>query len=424
MQDFYPDFYPTGWKGLAGCADRWCRSPPRRAAGRYVVIELDRDPGTGARRRKWHSGFPTRREAERGLARMLADRDDGSYIAPRKLTLSVYLKENWLPAIESTVRPTTFNGYRSHVEIYLVPRLGAVQNLTPDQLSRFYRDLLASGGKGGGSLSPNTVRRVHATVHRALRDATRWGHLQRNPASAAVKPMQPTIGSRDIATWTAEEVQTFLQHVADDRLFALWRLAVTTGMRRGELLGLRWSDVDLEARRLAVRQTLSCIGAQVMFGEPKTKRGKRSIALDVDTVAALASWRDRQEVEREAWGEAWTRTGLVFSREDGSLINPDLLTAWFARHVDRAQLRPIRLHDLRHTHASLALQAGISAKVVSDRLGHATVAFTLDVYSHVIPGLQEDAADRIAALMSREMTSHTRGRETSAAWQPAAASEN
>ena len=279
-----------------------------------------------------------------------------------------------------------------------------LQNLTPDQLSRFYRELQLSGGTGGGSLSPNTVRRVHATLHRALRDATRWGHLQRNPASVAVKPMQPTIGSRDIATWTAEEVQSFLEHVADDRLFALWRLAVTTGMRRGELLGLRWSDVDLDARRLAVRQTLICIGAQVLFGEPKTKRGKRSIALDVDTVAALAIWRDRQEQEREGWGEAWTRTGLVFSREDGSLIHPDLLTGWFARHVDRAKLRPIRLHDLRHTHASLALQAGISAKVVSDRLGHATVAFTLDVYSHVIPGLQEEAADRIAALMSRERT--------------------
>ena len=179
----------------------------------------------------------------------------------------------------------------------------------------------------------------------------------------------------------------------------MWRLAATTGMRRGEIVGLRWADVNLNDQRLAVRQTVTGIGAKVGYGEPKTKRGKRSIALDRATVRALSDWRQLQARDRAAWHEGWKDTGLVFTREDGSLIHPDLLTLWFRGHVHRIGVRPIRLHDLRHTHASLALQAGIPAKVVSERLGHATVSFTLDVYSHVVPGLQEDAAERIASLL-------------------------
>jgi integrase len=368
----------------------------------YVVVELDRDPGSGARQRKWHSGFATKREAERGLAKILASRDEGAYVSPKRLTLGRYLEDHWLPVIESTVRSTTFHGYRSHVRLYVAPRLGAeqLQRISPDQLSKFYRDLLRDGGHDGRALSPNTVRRVHATVHRALRDAARWGFLQRNPAAAAVKPRQPAIGAKDITTWSASEVRTFLLSVSDDRLFALWRLAAATGMRRGELVGLRWSDVDLSLQRLAVRQTVTGIGAKVEFREPKTKRGKRSVALDSETVVALSSWKRQQGQEQADWGQGWVDTGLVFTKANGELLHPDLLTTKFRYHVERADVRTIRLHDLRHTHASLALQAGVPAKVVSERLGHATVSFTLDVYSHVVPGLQEEAAERIAALMN------------------------
>lgn len=374
---------------------------PKGTGRWYVVIEMERDQGTGARRRKWHSGFASKRDAERGLARMLTAQDEGLYIEPRRLTLAVFLTEQWLPAIESTVRPTTFHAYRSHVELYLRPRLGAqqLQRLTPDQLSRLYRELQRFGGRDGKPLSPNTVRRIHATLHRALRDATRWGHLQRNPAASAVKPRQPTLGARDIQTWSATELRQFLVTVSNDRLFAMWRLAAMTGMRRGEIVGLRWSDVNLDAHRLAVRQTVTATGSRLTFGEPKTKRGKRSVALDRETVAALMAWKEMQDQERDSWGGAWESTGLVFTRENGALVNPDRLSSWFRAGSERARVPQIRLHDLRHTHASLALQAGIPAKVVSERLGHASVAFTLDVYSHVVPGLQEDAAQRIAALV-------------------------
>jgi len=366
----------------------------------YVVVDMERDPGTGARRRKWHSGFSSKRDAERGLTKILGSLDQGSYLSPSRVRVAEYLTQTWLPAIESTVRPTTFNGYRAHINLYVIPRLGAeqLQRLTPDQLSHFYRELQKEGGRDGGPLSANTVRRVHATMHRALRDGVRWGYLQRNPAQVAVKPRQPNVGTSGATTWTAAEVKGFLAAVNGGRLQALWRVAATTGLRRRELLGLRWADVDLTTRRIAVRQTLTSVGSQIIIGEPKTKRGKRSVALDGQTVTELSAWRQMQHAERMSWGSAWTNSGLVFTRENGTFIHPDLLSKWFVRYSREAGLTPIRFHDLRHTHASLALQAGVPAKVASERLGHATVAFTLDVYSHVIPGLQEEAAERIAAL--------------------------
>jgi integrase len=165
----------------------------------------------------------------------------------------------------------------------------------------------------------------------------------------------------------AAELRHFLLHVRDDRLFALWRLAATTGMRRGELLGLRWQDVDLDAQRVAVRQTLTTVNHHIVFGEPKSARSKRSIAIDVDTVAALRRWRTHQSEERLLLGAAWSDTGLVFTREDGVLVHPDTMSYLFERHVRSAGVPRIRFHDLRHTQASLALQAGVPAKVVSER---------------------------------------------------------
>jgi integrase len=373
---------------------------PKGTGRWYVVLDHDRD-GTGRRRQKWHSGFRTKREAEKGLTALLAAQDTGTYVAPQKITLGEYLADRWLPAIEATVRVTTFAGYRAHVRVYVNPVLGSIplQSVTTDQLSTFYLKLQRSGGRDGTALAPATVRRVHATLHRAFRDAMSWGYLNRNPAALAIKPRQRSAGSVEIRTWTADELRRFLDHVRDDRLFAAWRLAASTGMRRGELLGLRWQDVDLDTGRVSVRQTLTTVSNEVAFSEPKTARGKRSIALDGVTINALRTWRARQAEERLAFGPGWHDTGLVFSREDGSLIHPDTFSFWFDRQVRVADVPRIRFHDLRHTHATLALQAGVPAKVVSERLGHATVAFTLDVYSHVIPALQEDAAERIAALV-------------------------
>jgi len=201
-------------------------------------------------------------------------------------------------------------------------------------------------------------------------------------------------------TWTALELGRFLQGVQSDRLYATWHVLATTGMRRGEALGIRWSDVDLDAGRLSIQQTVICLGYKVTFSEPKTKRGRRSIALDAETVAVLKAHKKAQLEERVALGLGKPdASGLVFTQTDGSPINPSWFSDSFRSHVKALGLKEIRLHDLRHTYATMAFGAGVPAKVVSDRLGHSTVAFTLDRYSHHVPALDEEAAEKVAGLI-------------------------
>jgi integrase len=369
----------------------------KRGTTYSVVLDLGRGPD-GKRVRRWHSGYRTKKDAERARTELLAQVDHGSYVEPSRMTVAVFLREQWLPGLTGKVRPTTLDGYQRTVERYVVPAVGGVllQRLTPAHLNGLYGRLQADGGRNGRPLSPRTVLAVHVAISKALGDAARWGLVVRNVAQLA-DPPKP--GRHDMQTWSAAELRAFLEHVAGDRLYAAWLLAASTGMRRGEILGLRWADVDLDRARVSVRQTLVVANYRVVVSQPKTNRGRRSIALDPRTVAALRAWRTAQVAERLAWGPSWTDSGLVFTREDGSLIHPHRLSTWFSRLVKAAGLPPIRFHDLRHTHASLALAAGVSTKVVSERLGHATSSFTADTYMHVTPALEEQAAATIARLV-------------------------
>lgn len=263
--------------------------------------------------------------------------------------------------------------------------------------NRFYADLLRRGRiDGAGGLSAKTVRYVHSILRKALADAVRWNTAQRNVADLA-DPPKLTGQHREMRTWTAEQLRAFLEHIAEERLYAAFLLAATTGLRRGEVLGLRWADVDLEAARISVRQSLVLVAYEPKFSEPKTNRSRRSVALDGRTVATLRSWRKQQLEERMLLGVGYDDSELVFTRDDGRFVHPDRFSQLFDKYVAVSELPRIRLHDLRHTHATLALAAGVHPKVVSERLGHSTVAFTLDVYSHAVPALQEEAAERIAA---------------------------
>jgi integrase len=200
-------------------------------------------------------------------------------------------------------------------------------------------------------------------------------------------------------TWSAEQLAAFLEYTASDRLHTLWLLASTTAMRRAELLGLSWENVDLAARRLSVRWSRTSVGYVVEEGAPKSRRGTRVLDLDPIEVADLRRWRKRQLEERVAWGEAWTDSGLVFTHEDGTGLHPDATSDTFDRVLKPSGLPKIRFHDLRHTWATLTLRAGVSPKIVSERLGHATVAFTMDVYAHAIAGWGADAAATFARLV-------------------------
>ena len=302
-----------------------------------VVVDLGRDD-SGRRRQKWHSGYKTKREATQGLTEILGKLQEGTYVEPTRQTVAQYLRE-WLSAIESTVRPGTWSSYRTNVERHAIPRIGQLplRHLGALQLNSLYEELMGDGRcDGSGGLSPRTVRYTHTILHRALRDAVRWGLLARNPADLADPPKHRT---PEMQVWTAEQLRTFLRSVDDDRLYGFWLLIATTGLRRGEALGLRWGDVDLDAGRAAIRQTLSSVGGRLAFSTPKTTKSRRSVTLDPSTMATLRAHRRRQVEERLAWGTAYEDADLVFARENGSPIRPDTMTRQFSELAKRAHLR-------------------------------------------------------------------------------------
>jgi integrase len=377
---------PGGWTRKRGSTWTW-------------YIEDVPDPSTGRPRQVSKGGFRTRKEARDALLEAQAALRSGTFVEPSKRTVGSYLLEEWLPDNQPPrLRPSSHANYTIYTRTHVVPRLGDIelQRLTPSNLSAFYRSLLTDARRDGQGLAPKTVRNIHAMLHRALRDAVRLDYLVRNVADAVTPPRG---ASPEMQVWTPEQLRAFLAHARHDRLYALWLLVATTGMRRAELAGLRWIDIDLAAARLSPRRPRVVVNYVVHESEPKTRMGKRSLALDPATLAALQEHKARQEQERAQVGPAWMDSGLVFTRPDGSPIHPDLITDWFRRLARNAGLPAIRLHDVRHSYATAALAAGIPAKVISERLGHATIAITLDVYSHVIPGMDAAAANAVASLI-------------------------
>jgi integrase len=364
--------------------NKWC-----------AVIELPRE--NGRRQQRWLSGFGTKKAAEKAVREGLSRVESGADVVPSRLTVEQYLRETWLPALR--VRPTTESYYRLAVGRYIVPRIGGVplQKLTAPMLNALYRSLEASGRRNGKGLSARSVRHVHAIVRRALADAVAWNLLVRNVADSAKPPRKKRAR---ITTWSAEQLGRFLASVREDRLYAAWMVCALTGMRRGEVLGLRWTDMDLDAGKATIERALVLVDYVPTIAEPKTERGRRTIALDSATVAALREHLGRQAVEAALAGDAWENApGYVFTDELGRVIHPQAFTDRFKRYAKRAKLPAIRLHELRHSHATLALQAGVAPKVVSDRLGHASTAFTMDVYSDALPAVEQTAAALVAALV-------------------------
>jgi len=371
-----------------------------RKRGRKWAIVLDIGTDVeGRRKQKWHSGFDRRRDAERALADLLARQQRGEYVEPTRSTLGRFLEEDWLPSIRASVREGTFESYARNVRVHVVPQLGGVplQRLTPARLNGFYADLLA--GAHRKPLAPRTVRYVHTIIRRSLQAAVRWGLVIRNVADQADPPSQKATRPRPMKTWSADELGRSLAHAREDRLYPLWVVLGSTGMRRGEALGGYWTDLDLDAARWQVRHTLVAVGHELRDSTPKTDHGRRSVALDPATVRVLREWRRHRLEERLAWGPAWADTDRVFTREDGTDLHPERVSERFDRLVEGSGLARLTLHGLRHTHATLAFQAGVHPKVVQERLGHSSVAFTLDRYSHAIPAMQEDAAATVARLV-------------------------
>lgn len=358
-------------------------------------IDLDADPATGRRRQTSKQGFRTKRQVETALKRALRDLDEGTATNRSSEDLGGFLTD-WIETQRQHLKETTWASYDVAVR-RITPSLGRrkLKALTPLDIEAFYAELSETGSKAGKPLSPKSVRNTHVVLRKALADAERLGLVPRN-AAAAAKP--PTVTTAEQQTWDSDQLVQFFEFMAEDRLYAAYVLAATTGMRRGEVLGLRWSDVDLDAAQLAILQTVTTVNYKPVVTTPKTKRSRRVIYLDGHTVDVLQAHRRGQYDEKRTAGPAWSDDNNLIFRDDlGDLINPDWFSAEFARQVKASGLPKIRFHDLRHSYATLALKAGVHPKIVSERLGHATVGITLDLYSHVTPAIARDAADAVAS---------------------------
>lgn len=368
----------------------------------YAVVYDGPDPLTGKDRRRWVAAGTRKGDAEKLLAELIQRKYEGETVVNERVTLGEYLVHRWLPIQATRVRPSTYDSYVRNTRLHVEPALGRrrLEKLTVEDLDLFYARLLTVGNKRPGSppgLRPKSVRNIHVMLNKALGDAVRKGLVLRNVAALADAPSVGAKSSGAIKAWDADQLRVFLAGMRDHRLYPAYHLSSHTGMRRGEILGLRWCDVDLDAHRLSVRQALVSIAYEVEVSGVKTSAGRRTIDLDAGTVAVMRRWHETRTTE--CAGVAPSAEDLVFTKEDGHWIHPDYFSQNFDRRVAKLDVPKISLHDLRHTHATLLLKSGVPVKVVSERLGHANVAFTMSIYQHVLPGMQAEAADTFFRLI-------------------------
>ena len=355
------------------------------------MLDAGRD-ALGKRRQLTRGGFATRVEARAALRQMVLSGSTAD-VASHRLTVEDYLKQ-WLEG-KRALRPSTLKSYREHIDLYLVPNLG---QLRLKDVSAAHVDQLISriASRTHRPLSAATIRRIHATFRTALNAAVRRRLIPYNPALQVDLPVED---HEPVTVWTHQQLAQFLTSARDDRLQVLYYLVALTGLRRGEVLGLRWTDIDLDRRLVSIRRQVVQLGGQVHIGPPKTRAGRRVVPIDQGTAEALRKHRAAQQQEQCAWGDGWDDSGHVFTREDGRRINPEYVSRRFKTLSHQAGLPEIRFHGLRHTSASIALTAGVAMKVVSERLGHSTTGITADLYTHVSPAVAQDAADAIARLV-------------------------
>jgi integrase len=362
-----------------------------RSLGRWAIVLEMRDPETGRRKRKWHSFSGTKRQAQSECARLISEVNGGTYVEPTKITLVQFL-DRWLDDVRTRVTPKTHERYAQICHKNIAPFLGAVLlvKLRPEQISDTYAKALASGRRRReGGLSPRTVRQMHAILKSALAQAVKWDILVRNPAAAV---RGPRVGRSTMQTYDLEQTAELIEAARGRRVFIPILLAVLGALRRGEIAALRWRHVDLAAAQLAVIQSAEQTVAGVRYKEPKSGRG-RTIALSDTLVTELRAHRMRQAEELLRFGKRLSDDDFVITQPDGLPLRPHSLgQEWVRFLAGQSALPRIRFHDLRHAHATHLLASGVHPKVASERLGHSKVGITLDLYSHVLPNMQADAA--------------------------------
>ncbi|MFC1918035.1 tyrosine-type recombinase/integrase [Chloroflexota bacterium] len=364
--------------------------------GTYSIkISLGKD-ATGKYKYQWFTVQGSKKDAQKKLSEILHQKDNGTFMKPGNTTVSDYLQKWLTDYARPNISPRGFERYQGIINQHFTPAFGGLvlTQLKPEHLQKHYTETLNSG------LSASTVRIHHAVIHKALEIAVEWGMIGRNIADA-VKP--PRITRIEMNTWNEDEVNRFLEASKDNQYYALFYTALFTGMRRSELLALRWQDIDFIYSQIYVSRSLHHLkDGSYVYTQPKSEKSRRTIALPPSAFLTLSEYRKQRETEAALMDKTLKDDGLVFSTL-GKPFRPNTITRAWQTLAAKAGVKVIRLHDARHTHASLMLKQGIHPKVVQERLGHASIQMTLDIYSHVAPGIQEAAAESFDKLLIQEL---------------------
>ena len=381
----------------------------QRAKGSWTIVyDLPVDTVTGKRRQKSQTVKGTKRDAERALREVLLSIEQGSYVKPNKITLGEWLDQWCESFVVMNTTQRTYVSYRSIIDRHLKQGLGsiALARLEPQQIQAYYAEKLARGRfdrKGG--LSNRSVLYHHRILSKALDQAVKMGLVVRNVAKLITPPR---VARAKINVLDADEASRFLDIASNTMYYPLFAVLLYTGLRRGEAIALRWKYIDLIRLELHVVESAHRIRKEFIIKEPKSLHSKRAVSLSPSLAALLLEYREDQKLMRKQMGNPLIEEEFVFSWPDGRPLDPDVVTKAFHRIAGQAGLRNIRLHDLRHTHATLMLKAGVHPKIVSERLGHANIGITLDTYSHVLPGLQEAAAERFDKIFEEVNNENSR----------------
>lgn len=359
-----------------------------------IIIEAEIDQLTGKRNRIYKTIKGTKKQAEKVMVQMLSEMNQGIFIHESTKTLEQFLLE-WLDTyIRPTKSPTTTKRYVEQVEKYIIPALGKkkLQDLKSMDIQKFYNALAEKSPLSDKPLSAKSIKNIHMNFLGALGQAVKMDLIKKNPAKHVEVPKTKKYQAE---VYTPEEVQTLLENVIDTDMEVPIALLVGLGLRRGEVLALRWQDVDLERGKVCIRRNMVKVGKEIIFKDPKTETSNREIELPSTLLKLLQVERKRYLTNKLKMGEQFEDNDLVVCWDDGKCINPDTLSQKFRRLIERIGLKHIRLHDLRHTNATLMLEYGVNIKVAQQRLGHASISTTMDIYSHVTEKVEKEAADKL-----------------------------
>ncbi|MED1089749.1 site-specific integrase [Bacillus paramycoides] len=354
----------------------------RKRGNKYcIVIDIGPDPETGKRRQKWFSGYKTKKEAQADVAKKITELNEGTFVEPSKVTLKEYLI-HWLEIKSMSVENSTYTSYKGYINNHIIPSIGmiALHKLNVIHIQKCYKFAMEKG------IANNSILLMHRILKNSLNLAVKQNVISRNPAIHVEMPRKE---KTSIQTWTEEEVKKFLLHSQESRYHIGCILAITTGMRLGEVLGLRWQDVDFNNHTITINQTSG--HDDKIKKTAKTNSSKRTIPVPIETIDSLKKHKITINKEKLRFGSAYQDFDLINCDMSGKVLRRSTFRCNFDKLIRNAGVKKIKFHDLRHTHATLLLKQGVNPKIISERLGHTDISITLSVYSHVLPNMQEEA---------------------------------